>query len=426
MKSVKKWIILGLSMAKLLSSPAQITIETCYQKAQENYPLIKKYGLIEKTKNFNISNAEKGYLPQVAISGNASYQSDVTHLPSGLSNLALLDGGIPTMSKDHYGITVDVNQTIWDGGRIKAQKEIAQMQGNVEKGNTEVGLYAINQRINGVFFGILLADAELKQSQLYLENLERNFQKINSYHQNGLANQGDVDAVEVNILKAKQTRIQYETTRKTYLEMLSQLIGEELNDSVKLEMPNGNQLATAQINRPELKWFDAQINYYKALHKETISDLLPKLGAYMTGGYGRPALNMLEDKFKPYYIAGIKLSWNLGALYTHKNREQIIENNIKTVEVDRETFLFNTQLDMHLKNNEIAKYIQQLKFDDHIIRLRKSIEQISEGKIANGTISGTDLMTDINALQQAEQDKILHEMEMLQAIYDLKYVTNNK
>lgn len=426
MASVRRWIILGLSMTKLISCPAQITIEACYQKAQENYPLIKKYDLIEKTKEYNINNAEKGYLPQVTVSGNASYQSDVTHLPSGLSNLSLLGGGIPTMGKDHYGVAMDLNQTIWDGGRIKAQKEIAQMQGNVEKGNAEVGLYSVNQRVNGVFFGILLAEAELKQNQLYIENLERNFQKESSYRQNGLANQGDVDVVEVNILKAKQTRIQYETTRKTYIEMLSQLIGERLNDSVKLETPSNNQLTTTEINRPELKWFDAQINYYKALHKETISDLLPKLGAYMTGGYGRPALNMLENKFKPYYIAGIKLSWNLGNLYTHKNREQIIENNIKTVEVDRETFLFNTQLDMDLKNNQIAKYIRQLKFDQDIIRLRKSVEQISEGKMANGTISGTDLMTDINALQQAEQDKILHEMEMLQSIYDLKYATNNK
>ena len=404
---------------------AQLCIEDCYQRAQTNYPLIKQYDLIEKTKEYNLSNAHKGYLPQVLFSAKATYQSDVTQLPIDLSKTGIQGMTIPVLSKDQYGMTLDVSQTIWDGGNIKAQKETMSASAEVEKKNVEVSIYAINERINQLYFGILLADEQIHQNKLLQDELKRNYEKVQSYVENGVANQADLAAIKIDQLKAKQNNAQFVSIKKAYVAMLSRFIGEELSEHTKLEKPAQLRPLINTINHPELALYDAQIRYFEAQNRQITSDLMPKLGLFVTGGYGKPGLNMLTDKFEAYYIGGVKLSWNIGNFYTKKNNKNKIKTNINAVELQRETFLFNTRLDITLKDNDIDKYLEQLKYDNEIIALRNSVKKASEAKMANGTLSGTDLTRDINAEQMAIQDKILHETELLLAIYNLKFATNN-
>lgn len=421
----KKFSISCLLFLGWFTSFAQLTIENCYTKARANYPLIRQYDLIEKTKEYNLSNANKGYLPQVTFSAKATYQSDVTKLPIDFSQLGIQGVNVPTLSKDQYNASLDVNQIIWDGGAIKSQKEGLEASAEVNKKNVEVTIYAINERINQLYFGILLADAQIHQIQLLQDELMRNYNKIASYAQNGIANQADLDAVKVDILKAKQNEVQFTNTKKAYIDILSKLIGEELSENTEFVKPILVRPSTLTINRPELDLYDAQIQNLAIKDREITSGLMPKLGMFATSGYGKPGLNMLKDGFEAYYIAGIRLSWNIGNFYTQKNNRKSIQNSIHSIENQRETFLFNTNLDVTQKNNHIDNYFEQLKYDDEIIALRGSVKRASEAKMANGTISASDLTRDINAEQMAIQDRILHETELLLAIYNLKFATNN-
>ncbi len=403
-----------------LTALAQVTIEDCYRKAQANYPLIKQYDLIEKTKDYNLSNADKGYLPQVMFSAKATYQSDVVHFPISVPGI-----DAPLIPKDQYGATLDINQRIWDGGDIKSKKESIRTSAEVDKKNVKVDVYSINERVNQLYFGILLTDAQLRQNQLLQDDLKRNYERTQSYVQNGIANQADLDAIKVEQLKTNQSKVQYFNTKKAYVEMLSKLIGEELNSDTEFVKPSMERPSTLTINRPELELFDAQIKNLEIKNQEINAGLMPKLGLFVTGGYGNPGLNILENAFTPYYIAGAKLTWNIGNFYTRKNNKNKIQTNIHAVETQRETFLFNTLLDITQKDNSINNYLDQLKDDDEIIALRSSVKRASEAKMANGTLSGTDLTRDINAQQMSMQDKILHEMQLLLAIYNLKFATNN-
>ncbi|MDR2805274.1 MAG: TolC family protein [Dysgonamonadaceae bacterium] len=404
---------------------AQVTIEDCYQKAQANYPLIKQYDLIEKTKEYNLSNAGKGYLPQVMFSAKATYQSNVTQIPFDPSALGIQGANIPVLSKDQYSATLDVNQTIWDGGSIDSQKKGVRTAAEVDKKNVEVSIYSINERVNQLYFGILLADAQIRQNQLLQDELQRNYDKVQSYVQNGIANPADLDAIKIDQLQAKQNATRFVNTKKAYTEILSKLTGEELGMNTEFAKPELNYPIVHTINRPELDLYAAQINNLETKDREITSGLLPKLGLFVTGGYGKPGLNMLADGFEAYYAGGVKLTWNIGNFYTQKNSRKSIQTSIRSVETQRETFLFNTHLDITQKSNNINSYYDQLKYDDEIIALRNSVKQASEAKMANGTLSGTDLTRDIHAEQLAIQDKILHETELLLAIYNLKFATNN-
>ena len=421
-----KTITLFLALVSYAPCFAQLSIEACYEKARANYPLIKQYGLIEKTKEYNLSNAAKGYLPQVTFSAQATYQSDVTEIPIDLDAIGLMGVEIPSVSQDQYKMELALNQTLWDGGAIRSERKTLRTQAEVDQRDMDVSMYTINERVNQLYFGVLLAEAQLEQNKVLQAELRRSCEQVSSYIKNGIAQQSDLDAIRVDLLKAKQTEAQFEHTKRAYREMLSRLIGEEIGEETRLVRPEAVRPLTKENNRPELELYQARIRNLRAQDSRITAGMMPKLGLFVTGGYGKPGLDMFEDNFKAYYLAGVRLSWNLGSLYTRKNDRRKIQTGIRSIETQRETFLFNTSLDVAQRNATIDKYIDQLKYDDEIIALRGSVKRASEAKMANGTLSGTDLTRDIHAEQSAIQDKILHEMELLQAIYNLKYVTNNK
>lgn len=404
---------------------AQLTIEECQRRAQTNYPLIKQYALIEKTKEYNLKNVARGYLPQLAFSAQASYQSDVTKLPIDLNALGLTGIDIPVLSKDQYKAEVALSQTIWDGGAIRSQRKTLRTQAEVEQKDLDVSLYTLNERVNQLFFGILLTDARLEQNQVLQAELQRHCTQVTSYINNGIANQADLDALHVELLKAQQDKVQLVHTRRAYASMLSQFIGLKIEEGTTLIRPQDNRPLPTENLRPELALYNAQISNLHAQDGRVTAGLLPRVVFFITGGYGKPGLDMLENDFQAYYRAGISLSWNIGNLYTLKNDRRKIQANIHTVEARREAFLFNTALDATQHDATIDRYMEQLRYDDEIIALRRSVRQASETKMANGTLSGTDLTRDIHAEQAAIQDKIIHEISLLMAIYDRKYVTNN-
>ncbi|MCD7935634.1 MAG: TolC family protein [Tannerellaceae bacterium] len=412
--------IAGLLLSVFHPGYAQLSIEECYEKAEANYPLIRQYDLIEKSRDYNLSNASKGYLPQFQVGAQATYQSEVTDIPISIEGIT-----VPELSKDQYKATIDLNQSIWDGGAIKAQKENIRTQAEIDKKNLEVTLYAIRSRVNQLYFGILLYDEMLAQNTTYLADLDRNIAQVAAYMINGLANQADLDAVEVEKVKTAQNRIELIYNKRAYLEMLSIMIGEKVDETTPLVKPDGCLPYSLDIYRPELALYDAQTRNLDARIKEVKAGLMPKFNLFVTGGYGRPGLNMLEDKFSAYYIGGVSLNWNLGNFYTRKNNLNNIEVSRGMIKAQRETFLFNTELDVTQTDNEVQKISQLVNSDDEIIRLRESVRRSAEVKVANGTISVLDMMKEVNAEQTAIQDKIVHEMQLLQAIYNLKYITNN-
>ena len=421
----KTFLSLLLFLGAWLTAGAQLTLEECYRQARANYPLIRQYGLIEKTREYNLENAARGYLPQLAFSAQATYQSDVTRIPIDLDALGFTGVEIPTLSQDQYKAELSLNQTIWDGGAIRSRRKTLRTQAEVEQRDLDVSLYALRDRVNQLYFGILLTDARLGQSRVLQDELRRHLDQVASYINNGIANQADYDALRVELLKARQDEVQLRHARRAYLAMLSRFIGQELREGVTLEKPRGDRPNVSRNQRPELALFEAQIRNLRAQDTSITAGLTPRLSLFATGGYGKPGLDMFENKFQLYGLAGVRLSWDIGSFWTQKNDRRKIQTGIQSVEAQRETFLFNTALEVEQHNATIDRYEEQLRYDDEIIALRRSVRRASEAKMANGTLSGTDLASDIHAEQAAIQEKIVHEISLLMAIYEHKYATNN-
>ena len=404
------------------------TLEECQQAAERNYPLIRQYGLIEKTTELTVANIQKGWLPQVSASAQATYQSDVVAWPEEMRGMMGQMGlNLEGLKKDQYRVGIDVQQTVFDGGAIKSQKEIARKQGEVQTAQNEVNMYQVRKRVNEMYFGLLLINEQIVLNKDLQELLAQNEKKLASMVKNGTAAESDYQNVKAERLKVVQQMTSLQAQRQALVRMLSTFCGIEVKEiqTPPLTPPLEGRGAVA---RPELKAIDAQLKLADAQEKALDAALMPKLGVFAQGFYGYPGYNMFEDmmrrKFSWNGMVGARLTWNIGALYTRKNDKAKIQLQRETVENIRDVFLFNNNLEQIQQNENIVRYKKLMADDDEIISLRSSIRKAAESKLSHGIIDVNDLVKEINNENAARVQQTVHEIEMLKEIYDLKYTTN--
>lgn len=413
-----KLLVLLLACSGALHAQS-LTIETCYSLAAENYPLVKQRELLAKSNEYTLQNLSKGYLPQLTVAGQATYQSEVTQVPISLPGM-----DIPTLSKDQYKFYGEVNQTLFDGGVIKQQKLSQQSNLEVEQQKLEVELYKIKERINQLFFGMLLVDEQIRQTELLKQDINLGLKKTEAAIANGTAFKSNADVLRAELLNADQRTTELKAARSAYAEMLGLFINRPLDTNVTIEKPE-TLTVSSDINRPEITLYESQNKTIDAQYKLLTARNLPKLNLFVQGGYGRPALNMLSNDFEAYYIGGVRLNWSLSGLYTLKKDKALLDLNRKTIAVQKETFLFNTNYSLRQQSAEVNKYTELLTSDNDIIALRTSVKQTASVQLENGVITSNDYLREVNAEDKARQNKIVHEIQLLMAQYAQQTTTGN-
>ena len=420
-------ITLCLSCYALLAS-SQTTLEQCQQAAEQNYPLIKQRDLIARTTDLTVSNLGKAWLPQVNATAQATLQSDVAAWPEQMQ--AMLDQmglDIKGLKKDQYRVGIDVNQTVWDGGTISAQQDIARQQGAVQALQTEVSLYTVRKRVNEMYFGLLLLDEQISLNSDLQRQLESSEKKLESLSKRGAAAECDYHAIKAERLGVSQQLASLQASRQTLARLLSAFCGLEVHEVVR---PHVSETATSTTGtRPELRLADAQLRLVDAQERMLNANLMPRLSVFASGFYGYPGYNMFEDmmshKWSLNGMIGARLTWNLGALYTRRGDKAKLALQRASAENNREVFLFNQHLEQTQSNEDIERYRQMIATDQEIIGLRSSVRKAAESKLAHGIIDVNDLIKEINAENAARVQQAVHQIEMLKAIYELKYTTNN-
>jgi len=422
---MKKTILLIIPLLTLVftcraQSADQLTLSDCYKLALQNYPQVKQRELIAKTADYTIENIQKGYLPQLNISGQASYQSAVTEIPIKIPGV-----NIPALSKDQYKLYGEFDQVVYDGGAIQQQKQLQKTNEAVSQQQLETDLYQLKDRINQLFFGVLLLDAQLRQNDLTIKDIQLGYDKVNAQIKNGTAFRSNGDVLMAQLLQNKQQSINLLASRKAYTDMLGLFIGKPLDETIILVKPQSVD-PSHQINRPELRVYDEQEKNLDVQNKLLTVQTLPKLNLFLQGGVARPGLDFLNNNFASYYIGGIKLSWSPSAFYTLKRSRALIDINRKNIDVEKETFLFNTNLTVKQQDGDIGKYQRLLVSDDEIIDLRARVKTTALVQLENGVITTNDFLTDVNDENLARQNKILHEVQLLMTQYNQQTTTGNQ
>lgn len=422
MKRLKIHILLVLilgSSSLLYGQSKNLSLEDCYSLAKENYPKIQQQDLIRQSTEFSVDNVNKRYLPQISVNGQATYQSDVTQLPFAVPGIT-----VTPISKDQYKLYGELNQPITDLFTVKKQKDFASANGLIEQQQVEIELYTLKERINQLYFGILLTDAQLKQTAILKEELKSSNQRLSSAIENGVALKSNLDLLEIENIKADQRIIELKSSRAAYLQMLGAFINQELNEDTQLSTP-AVSVSNFTLNRPELGLFASQRSMLDIQSDLATARNIPHLGFFFQGGYGRPALNFLSNKFDAYYITGLRLNWSISGLYTLRKEKKIISLNQRMIDVQKETFEFNTNLLISQQSNDSDKMKQLLNGDAEIITLHEKVIKTANTQLENGDITTLDYLSTLHALDQARLNQTLHEVQLRMIQSKLQITTGN-
>lgn len=405
--------VLLAGFAALFAGADTLTISECYKLARENYPMIKKFSLIKEAEKYDLENASRGYLPQFSLGANAMYLSDTPEIM-----------GQSFLPQEQYRAQIGVNQVLWDGGNISANKHMTRAQAKVEIENNEVILYELNDRINRLFFGILLQNEALAQNAIHQKDIKDAIASVEAMIANGSANEYDLNLLKVELLRVQQKESEVKASREAYRQMLSFMVNKKIGDSTTLEIPQAPELGSGKIARPELAYYTAREEFFDAKKDIVGAGLMPKISLFGYGGYGQSSFASLRDE-KLYGVGGISFSWSFGNYYTERNERLKISADKSAVRAQSEAFIFNTRLQMMQEDGEIKKMSELVARDAEIVRLRRSIKDIAFARMNNGAISTTDFIRELNAKDLAEQAYIQHKLEKLSRQYNYKYLTND-
>lgn len=353
-----------------LSAGAQVTLDECRRLAREHYPEIRQYDLVRRTEEYTLSNARRAWLPQLSLAAQATWQTEVPSFPNALAGMLVQQGiDMPGMNKDQYKAALELNQTLWDGGKSEADKRIARAEAAEQARSADVDLYALQGRVDNLFFGILLLDERIAQTRLTLDLLRSNLEKIRALQRNGVAMQSDADAVEAELLTVNQQLTQVTASRDSYRRMLEIFTGRPLGGE-QLERPDASEPRSMESSRPELALFDATADKLTAQERLVKAATRPRFGLFAQGYYGYPGMDYFQSMMSPDWswnaMAGVKMSWNFGAYYTRKNSLAKLRTAKEQVEMQREIFLFNTRLQTAEESGDIARLRKALADDDRI------------------------------------------------------------
>ena len=418
--------VLILSLIVSASVVQAQTLDECQRAAEKHYPIIKRYDLIAKTTDLTVKNIQKGWLPQVTAAAQATYQSAVAAWPDHLQSMFQQVGlKMKGLRKDQYKLSIDVQQPIYDGGAISGQRKIASQEGKVQEAENEVNLYQVRRRVNELYFSLLLLDEQIKLNDDVKALLQSSEQKLSAMVKGGTAATSDYENVRAERLSAEQANESLKAQKLMLSRILSVFCGIEVNH---LQKPQALDATVSANTRPEMRLFENQLHLSEVQEKVLDARLKPHLGLFAQGFYGYPGLNMFEDMMQHKWslngLVGVKLSWNICALYTHKNDKARLRLQREQIENAREVFLFNNSIDEIQQKENINRYRKMMQNDDEIIDLRTHIRKAAESKLAHGIIDVNSLLREINNENAAKAQQAIHEIDMLKEMYNLKFTNN--
>lgn len=417
MKTNYVLVFLILSIKLFSQESTIVTLELCQKEAREKYPSSKKLDLLNKSLDYTLKTISKGYLPQLSGVNQLSWQSDVTKIPVAIPNVA-----VPEINQTQYKAYTDVNQLVFDGGVIKNKKKNEIATNQIESISVEIELFAIQERINNLYFGILLINEQLKQNNLLKNDIQIGLKTVEAQIVNGTAFRSSADILKAELIKVNQQTITLKNNKSAWIDMLILFTGIDINHNSIFEVPTIID-SSSEINSPELKFFEFK-NQKLDIEKQLINKRdIPKVSLFAQSGMSNPGLNMFEEGMQNYFIGGIRLNWSIS--YSKKKEKAILDIKKEMNNADLETFVFNTKQQLKQQNSEIQKLKEFIETDDDLIELRTSIKKASLAQLENGVINSNDYLREINEENKAIQNKKTHEIELLLAIYKEKTIKGN-
>jgi outer membrane protein TolC len=400
-----KTIFLFLFFNSLLFySQEKLTLTQCYTLALENHPLQGKSEILQNQTQWELQSLEAQKYPRLDAEVQATYQSDVMVLPISLPNIS-----IEAPDKDQYKATLTASQLIYNGGFIQTQKSLKEVQLATQKTEVEVQLHPLKNQINVLYFNILLLQQKMEILTNSISQLQSKEVEIQKLITTGSTYESALEPVQVKILELTQQLVEINAQKTQLYDQLGLVIGQKITPNIRLEIP---QTLGETQPRSELAWFELQKNNVDLQTELLKKQTFPKVTAFGTAGYGKPALNMLSNSFDDYYIVGLKAQWNVFDFHANKKQREALLLQKELIDNQRQVFEWNVNQTAENYKLEVVKYQTLLQTDVEIIQYRKKIVETADKQLKHDLITTSDYTAEVNKLLEAEFNQKTHEILM--------------
>jgi len=406
--------LFGIGLEQLAAQDT-ITLDFCYQQIQKTYPLIRQAGLLDKSSDLRTKNLNKNYLPQFNVNGSANWQNQVTEvvipLPAGLPQL---QG--PVIPKDQYKLTLDVNESIYDGNVTNYQKKLEKFNLNVDKKNVDASLYLLKDQVNQFFFSILIDEQNIRLFKETKKQLESKLKEVESAVKNGAVLKMDADLIRAEIIKLDQNTYELSMDRLAGIRMLSELISMTLDENSAFKTP---WITIPGLNyenkRIEYELFDIQRDRVNLMKNMVTTKWNPKFWAFGQFGLGRPGYNFLSSDIAPMLMVGAKLTWTPWNWNANRNEKKIYDIQGDILKNQQESFDKNLRVTTQKNITDITKLSDLILKDQELIDLRAGITKTASSQLTNGVITSSDYILRVNDETQARMGLEIHKIQLIKA-----------
>lgn len=412
MKSLCNYLIVFISLNAFAQE--QLTLNDCYNLLDINYPLVQQTDLLEKQNAIDIEAIETERLPQLNMAAQATYQSEVIEIP-------LPNTGIVPPNKDQYRATLTVNQLIYGGGMINSSIDAQSASLKTKQKQVEVNLYQLKKQLNQLYFSVLLLQENRALLRAKSVKLEAQLKEVKSGIKNGILLPFSDKVLEAELLKINQGFVEIDLNKTSLLETLASLIGQKISSTTLLQNPEITNNLNTEIYRPELELFQLKKEQIDASEQLLSRQNSPKLYGFADGGYGNPGLNPLDNSFQAFYIAGLKLNWNVFDWNANKKKRESLSINKEIIDTETNVFNLNTSIELLQQQSEIDKITSLIASDLEIIKLRKEVLKAADSQLRNGVITSSAYITELTNLYEDQNTLIMHkiQLELAKANYNI-------
>ncbi len=406
-KYVFKWWI-GVFLVLILTrveGQTLYSLEQALSDARSHSSVNQVSGLMDKEHQLFISNLNKRWLPQVNLSAQASYQSET----SGI-DLSFPGVNIPRLSKDQYKLQADISQMIYDGGTNSALKSLQKDKLDLDQNGIKLEIESIVENTILTYFAVLETEIRMRQLDLAIENLQSVIKKARVAVASGAMLRSESDQLEAEAIKLQGTKEEVTSAHQAALDVLGLLTGKSgIN-----RLGNASILPDSTVNQSAS--FLAQLDLQKNLMVQNLEleqkNILPRLAAFAQTGYGKPGLNFLKNEFAPYYLVGLKLTWQLSAFYTYHNQQQLTRYAVEKTDARKDDVLRKKQMRYQQLLRDWQRLDKMAPKDEELVSLRQNILSTSEVQLANGSITASSYLTRLNDVTEARLNKEINQIKM--------------
>lgn len=419
--SIIKNILRLIMQAVLLPGPVivasaagdTITLFECHRSAMETSPLHVQKELHMQASELSRKNHVAGWYPSVEMNGKYTWQNEVVEMPFPEQLFPGTD--LPTMPHYNYKLSLDVQQTLYDGGISKRAGELELARSEVNRQKVEVGMNRLKGQVNNLYFYILSLQLRREALQLKIDEIGERMASLESLIRNEAVPASDLNILKAESLVAGQQLAEADISRRSAMVMLSELASLEISDESVLALPAMEIQSGAGAVLPEQALFELQIKNLDAGIRLTERQRYPKAFVFGQFGYGNPALDFFRDEFRGYYILGAGLNWRIWDWSKTSREKQVLAVQQDIIRSEKQAFDKDLGIRLEELRAGIQKYEEAVKRDVEILELRKAITKASASKLENGLITQTEYVSQLNAEIQARIQLDLHRVQLEQA-----------